>query len=454
MDLQLGGNLVQNRQLTITQQVIKGLEILEMGNLELCAYLRQQVLDNPVLDIAYEDEHIEDTGDHQLEKLEWLEANTYPDRGAASDDDSTANLVERIATGTEQTLTDYLWEQLNLMKLKPEEYSLAWYIIGYLDENGYLEASVTEIAEEINFPAVKIETALRVVQSLEPHGVAARNLPECLLIQLDNMGYHDQKLRWIITDCLEDLAKNRLGQIAKKTCLSLAEVTRYCSIIKSLNPYPGRAFGEFEKSDYIRPDILILPMDGRFKPLLNETVYPTLSMGKYYLKILKCTDDPQVKQYISERVKEAVWLMKAVRQRKNTLFKVAETIADIQQPFFAKGAKYLVPMTLSDIAQRLSIHESTVSRAVHGKYLECARGVYQLKYFFSATAHEGSSYSPQAVKAELMEIIRTEDKKHPYSDSQLVELLDARHIVIARRTVAKYREELGVEGTFLRKRLG
>lgn len=453
MDLQLGDNLVQNRQLAINQQVIKALEILEMGNLELCAYLRQQVLDNPVLDIAYEDEYIEDTGDPQLEKLEWLEANNYLDQGAASDCDSKVNLVERIATDTKQTLADYLWEQLSVMKLKPEALSIARHIIGYLDDNGYLEASVPEIAEETNLPAAKIKTALQVVQSLEPYGVAARNLPECLLIQLDNMGYHEQKLRWIITDFLDDLAKNKLSLIAKKTGLSLTEVNRYGSIIKRLNPYPGRAFGGFEKPDYIRPDILIASMDGRFEPFLNEAVYPTLLMGKYYLKVMKSTDDPQVMQYISVKIKEAAWLMKAVRQRKNTLLNVAGTIADIQQSFFTKGVKYLIPMTLSDVAQRLSIHESTVSRAVHGKYLGCARGVYQLKYFFSALANKGGGCSSQAVKAELMEIIRTEDKRRPYSDSQLVELLRARHIVIARRTVAKYREELGVEGTFLRKRL-
>lgn len=456
MDLQLGSDLTQIRQLAITQQTVKALEILAMGNWELAAYLEQQALENPTIEINNEpsQDQSEAERDRQLERLEWLTANDYGEREVLTGSESTVNLIETIAVDNVVTLTDYLWEQLNVMKLEVEERSIARQIIEHLDDNGYLETDIPELSIQMNIPAARIEEILRVVQTLEPFGVAARNLQECLLIQLDNLGYRDRAFKLLITDCFDDLAQNRLNRIVDKTGLSIPEVKRYWSMIKRLNPYPGRAFGGFDKTPYIRPDILIVSMDGRFEPILNEAVYPTLSLNNYYLTLLKRTEDSQVKQYLLGRVKDAVWLRKTVHRRMDTLFKVAQTIVQIQQQFFAKGPKYLVSMNLSDIAQKLSLHESTVSRAVHDKYLECSKGVYQLKYFFSSKADsERSGRSRQAIKAEIIEIIRSEDKSRPYSDSQLVELLGQRQIAIARRTVAKYREELGIAGASLRKRL-
>lgn len=454
MNLQLDNNLVQTRQLAITQQVIQMLEILEMGNLEFCAYLQQQVLENPIIDLTDQFEAVT-TDDYQpVEQLEWLEANNYTEQNTFINRDPALDFFERFSSDSQPSLTEYLWEQLRLTNLKNTQLTIAKQLLGLLDDNGYLEASNTEITSTIQAPLNQIEKVLAVIQSLEPAGVAAHDLTECLLIQLNHLNYHDPQLHLIITDHLDDLAKNNLSRIAKKTGLSLAIVKEYVTIIKSLNPYPGRAFGGTITENYIRPEIIITKINDRFEPVLNEAVYPTLSMGSYYLKMLRTTDDPQVKQYISGKIKNAVWLMKAVRQRKNTLLDVAKIITDIQQDFFVRGNKYLVPLILSDVAEKLSLHESTISRAIRDKYLECTHGIYNLKYFFSAPVQKGSNQSAQAIKAEIKEIIQEENKKRPYSDSQLVTLLNERQIFISRRTVAKYREELGIEGTFLRKEIG
>lgn len=457
MDLKLRPEVVQNRQLAMTQQMIKSFQLLQMGNQELGDYLAEQLLENPLVGMEDPVDSPESpASDDLLKKLEWLEEHDYTEPDFRSWEGRQGEIISRIAADDQENLVDYLGRQLDLMALRKEDDRTARWIIAYLDHRGYLEAEVTQIAADLKLPTDQVERALGIVQSLDPSGVGARSLKECLLLQLRELGEPDRNLTRLIRDFLDELLQNKLEVIAKKLGVSLAEVERLRRLISRLNPYPGSAFEGDRRIDYVKADLAVIEMNGRFVPVLNEAACPRLFMEKYYLKIFRATDDARVKTYIGEKVREAGWLIKAIQQRNTTLVNVAEVIVDIQQRFFNDGPKSLVPLTLRDVAERLSIHESTVSRAIHGKYLESSRGVYQLKYFFSSSTRreDPQAWTPHTVKAALKEIIAGEDKECPYSDNQLMALLEQRNIKIARRTVAKYREELGEAGASQRKRLG
>lgn len=457
MDLKLRPEVVQKRQLAMTQQMIKSFQLLQMGNRDLCDYLVEQSLENPVVGMEEPADGLEPEPEELLKKLEWLEDHDYVEAGPSGwDKERIREIIPQIAAADQENLVDYLLRQLDCMALIPREDDvMARRLIAYLDDHGYLEAGVAEIAADLNVPVQNVERALGIVQSLDPSGVGARDLKECLLLQLNELGERDRNLERLIRDFLDELAQNKLDYIGKQLGISVADVQRLRRIISRLNPYPGSAFDGNSRIDYVKVDVAVVEMNGRFAPILNEAACPRLFMEKYYLKIFKATDDARVKTYIGQKVREAGWLMKAIQQRNDTLLNVAGVIVDIQQKFFSGGLKFLVPLTLHDVAEKLSIHESTVSRAIHDKYLESPRGVYKLKYFFSSSTRrdDPGNWTPQVIKMELKEIIVGEDKRRPYSDSQLMALLEQRNIKIARRTVAKYREELGETGASQRKRV-
>jgi RNA polymerase sigma-54 factor len=327
------------------------------------------------------------------------------------------------------------------------------YVLGSLNGSGWLDEPVADLAAHAGLSASVMERAVALVQGLEPPGVAARSLSECLTIQLKRRG--ETGLPLTIADrYLEDMGKDHYNRIARATGASREEIQAACTVIRSLDPRPGAGFAPREALRYITPDLVVVNFEDHFEILTNDYYFPTLKVSAYYQKLMKSTDEAQVKDYLTGKVKQARWVVRSVEQRRSTLMNCAKCIVERQETFFRRGPGHLRPMTLADVAAVLEVHESTVSRAVKDKYLQCAHGVFPLGYFFSRSlpvSGGGDGVSAEQAKTALKALIDGEDKKKPLSDQKLCDLLASRGIEISRRTVAKYRDELGISSTSGRK---
>ena len=444
MDFKLSNSIQLNQKFILTPQIQQSIEVLLMGQQELNSFIEQQALENPVMEVNPNYDELEP--DEKLKKkLEWLEENGSDSKVYYKGSDDEKYQYTMVDTG-ETSLAEYLIEQLDYLTLGDLEYRIVERIIHYLDYNGYIEGNLEDISGEMNVSVRKVEDALKVVQSFEPYGVGARNLKECLLIQIRNRGMEDKNLISLVINYLEDLGKNRLNSIAKGLNISLEEVKKLHIDIKNLNPHPGSTIGIAQQTRYIRPDVVVVKFKDYFEVMLNEFSYPRVGICDQYTSLIQGTCDVETKEYITNKINQACWIIRAIEQRNSTLRNVSRAIVDLQQDFFSRGAKHIVPMILSDIAQKLSIHESTVSRAIHDKYLQCSWGIFNLKYFFSGGVggEPGQGQTQGGIKAMLKDIINSEDRRHPLSDQKIAEKLNQKGVNLARRTVAKYREELNI----------
>lgn len=444
MDFKLSNSINLNQKFILTPQIQQSIEVLLMGQQDLNSFIEQQSLENPVIEVNPNYDELEPV-EKLKKKLEWLEENDNDNKVYYKGFDDEKYEYTMVDTG-EKSLAEYLIEQLDYLTLGELEYRIAERIISYLDENGYLECRLEDLSNELDVSVKQVEEVLKIVQSFEPYGVGARDLKECLLIQLRNRDIEDKNLTLLIMNYLEDLGKNKLNVIAKGLNVTLDEVKKLQTDIKNLNPYPGSTFGCAQQTRYIRPDIVVVKFKDYFEVLLNEFSYPRIGISEQYSSLIQGPCDEETKEYITNKINQACWIIKAIEQRNSTLRNVSKAIVDMQHDFFNRGPKHLVPMILSDIAERLSIHESTVSRAINDKYLQCSWGIFKLKYFFSGGVGGETGYgqTPEGIKAMLKEIINSEDRKHPLSDQKITEKLIQKGINIARRTVAKYREELNI----------
>ena len=356
----------------------------------------------------------------------------------------------------DENLYYYVLSQLKVLELTPEVMDAGIFLVESLNQNGWLDEPLDALAADCGCPPETMEKALEVVQSLEPAGVGARNLSECLKLQLVRRQPVNQLAVTIAEHYLDALSKNRYGLIARELKASQEEVRTACDLIRPLNPRPGTGFAARENLTYINPDIIVVSFQDHFELLTNDYYFPTLNISGYYTRLLKESDDEQVKDYLTGKVRQAKWMVKAIEQRRSTLMSCAECILELQEDFFRKGPGHLVPLSLADVAQRIGVHESTVSRAVKDKYIQCSMGVYPLSYFFSRSlgasgAGGEEAASPDAAKALLKKLIAGEDKKKPLSDQKLCELMAAQGCTLSRRTVAKYRDELHIPSTAGRK---
>ena len=344
-----------------------------------------------------------------------------------------------------------------MLDLEPRVMEAGVFLVESLNQNGWLDEPLEELAADFGCPAEVMERALAAVQSLEPAGVGARTLAECLKLQLIRRTPVDKLAVRIVEDYLDALSKSRYGLIARELKVSQEEVRASCDRIRALNPRPGTGFAARENLTYINPDIIVVSFPDHFELLSNDYYFPTLHISGYYSRLLKESDDGQVKEYLADKMRQAKWMVKAIEQRRSTLMACAECILELQEAFFHKGPGHLVPLSLADVAGRIGVHESTVSRAVKDKYIQCSMGVYPLSYFFSrglgspAAGRGEESASPDAAKALLKKLIAGEDKKKPLSDQKLCELMAAQGCPLSRRTVAKYRDELHIPSTTGRK---
>lgn len=464
MGMELGYDLTieQSQKLVMTPELIQAIKILQFNIQELDSYVQDQVLTNPVLETEQEDEPKEKDSDNDAP--DWQEyLRSSLERGDDGEwdrqwreirDDDEGDYYERYVDN-DLTLPEHLLFQFQFAVKDEQQRKIGRYIIESLDENGYMTSSVEEIAEVMQAAPEDVRQALEIIQGLDPAGVGAANLSECLLIQLKNLGLLTKQFREVVTNHLEALAQNRLGAIAKAIGITPEEVQQMGDVIRTLEPKPGRQFATGEETKYIIPDVIVEKTEEGYSVTVNGTSTPHLKVSPYYRNLLhQSGSDDQLSAYLSERVNAAMWLIRSIDQRKQTIRNVAEAIVRHQKEFFDKGSKYLKTLTLRDIAEDVGIHESTVSRSINGKYLQCSHGIFELRHFFSAGVRDGmgEGVSSNSIKEFIKEIVESEDPRKPYSDQAMVGMLAEKGFEISRRTVAKYRDELNILSSSKRKR--
>ncbi|MFA5523994.1 MAG: RNA polymerase factor sigma-54 [Tissierellales bacterium] len=450
--------LEQTQKLIMTPELRQAIQMLQFTSLELWQYVESQMEANPLLEIENKrvvEDDIEEYS-NKIEEVDWKEyAEQYDDISYIStvNREEKENTFERYVSAR-TSLKEHLLFQLHLSIFDKKQKGIGEFIIEYIDKNGYLNISTADISEQLGVTEKLVENVIKVIQTFDPAGVCSRDLKECLLIQLELKGISNPDVHQIINNHLEDVAQNRLAKISKELNISLKSIQWICDLIKTLEPKPGRGFAhQSDEIRYITPDVYLYYIDGEYIISVNDSSTPRLIINNYYKQLLSKSNDEGTTSFLSDRLNSAMWLIKSIEQRRLTIHKVVESILKNQMDFFEKGQKSLHPLTLKDVAEDISVHESTVSRATSGKYIQTPRGLFELKYFFtSGISSNDGGISSTSIKSIIREIIDGENPKKPLSDQQIVKILETRSIDISRRTVAKYRDELGIASSSGRRR--
>nr|WP_325212533.1 RNA polymerase factor sigma-54 [uncultured Oscillibacter sp.] len=432
------------QELKLTPQLMQSMEVLQMTSQELLEYLSRQAEENPLLDQS-------DPPERAYAELRrqagWIDGGVR-DRASFAHEE-TAPEAGAVDSRLE-SLAAFLRDQIHRLRLPKPLTALCEYLAELVDEDGYLAQEDLNGLEGMKIPQALIDQALDALQSLDPPGVGARSLSECLLLQLSRRGGADPAAMEIAARFLPELGRKHYAAIAQKLGTTVQAVREAEKTIASLEPHPGRAFQPAEPAVYVRPDVFVAELEGEWTVVLNEYYLPRVSVNDYYLRLLKTSDDKETRDYLRQKLQQAKWLLDSLERRGGTLRRCAEAVLEAQRPFFTGETQALTPMTLSALAEGLELHPSTVSRAVRGKYLQCRQGTYPLRYFFSLPVSGG--VSRQAAKQSLLSLIREEDPRRPHSDQDLCRLLAERGVRVARRTVTKYRLELGLGSSAARRK--
>ncbi len=459
-----GLSLEQTQKLVMTPELRQAIAILQLSALELSTYVDEQLLENPLLEIQDEPETKEnaelpespepDTSPEVQEDkwdVDWQEYFQGQDesyiRPERSGEPERPPYEPFVAAAP--TLQEHLLLQLHVQKPKIS-LNLAEYIIGNLDERGYLTLSVEEIAKEKKVTVMETEQALAVVQALDPPGVGARSLEECLRLQLPSLENCPPEMEEFLKH-LEDLATGRYQRIANSLKVTLNRVQEFADLLRRLEPKPGLRFSGPGDVRYIVPDVVVEEIAGEYIILVNDITVPRLSINHTYRKALSQADG-ETKKFVEQKLNAAAWLIRSIEQRRLTLYKVANAIVHRQEEFLRRGIHYLRPLILKDIAEEVGVHESTVSRATANKYVQTPRGIFEFKFFFATGVGQEQSMTSESIKQALRELIAAEDSKDPHSDQKLADILKARGMEISRRTVAKYRDAIHIPAASTRKR--
>ncbi|MBI3932013.1 MAG: RNA polymerase factor sigma-54 [Acidobacteria bacterium] len=466
----LGLSTRLSQRLILTPSLQQAIKLLPLTTLELAEVLEQEVMENPLLEEVPQQEQLsaDETAPEEPEKAEREDPlkeidlekffEDYLDDRAERRTRSVSDVPEMPPienTLTEQAdLYDHLLWQLHMTVSDELTVEIAEAIIHNLDEDGMLRASLEEIANMGPFPLEEVEKALRVVQALDPPGVAARDLAECLRIQLRLLGLEGSPTDVMVRDYLKQLQNHQYAEIGRQMALSPEEVSHHLEIIRRLDPRPGLKYSP-DRSTYIVPDVFVLKEGDDYKIVLNDDSLPKLRISPTYRRMLDVKEDgaEETRNYVKDKLRSALWLLKSVDQRQRTIYKVAESIVRHQRGFLDHGIAHLRPLVLRDVATDIGMHESTVSRVVANKYMHTPRGVYEMRFFFHSgiTSTMGESVSSVTIKDRIRKMIEEEDPSRPLSDSRIAEILGAEGLPLARRTVAKYREELRIPPSNLRR---
>ncbi|WP_126172146.1 RNA polymerase factor sigma-54 [Altericroceibacterium xinjiangense] len=443
-------DLRQTQSLAMTPQLQQAIKLLALSNLEIEGFIGEALEANPLLDAGESAAIAPPEPPLRRETGDW---SAQP--ASAAPADATGDWLEIEDRSDGPTLAEHLEAQVGTLPLDAATGFVARYIIGLLDEAGYLSFPIDEIAADLGVSAKAAEEALRAVQSLDPTGVAARSLAECLSLQAKDADRHDPCMAKLIAN-LDLLAKASFAQLKRLCDVDDEDFADMLAELRSYDPKPGLRYGSAAR-ETVAPDIVVSPTGGSgWRIALNEATLPRLVVNRsYYLELRSDCADRSAKAWLNERLSDANWLVKALDQRQKTILKVAGEVVKRQDGFFRFGVAHLKPLTLRTVAEAIGMHESTVSRATSNKYLQCERGMFELKYFFTsgvASADGESAASAEAVKAQIRALIEAEDPKQTLSDDTLVDLLRARGFDLARRTVAKYREAIGIGSSVQRRR--
>ncbi|MEA1962184.1 MAG: RNA polymerase factor sigma-54 [Bacillota bacterium] len=455
----------QQQKLLMTPELRQAIAILQMSTLELSEYVQNELEENPLLEekdaepvdaeeSEEADQSEETKNDDKTE--DWLEYFNDRDIGIKQMDVEEKSFDNFLTK--RPSLFEHLEFQLQMICQDPEGEAIGMYIIGNIDAAGYLAADAEEIIKQTGASMEKIENVLKIIQSFHPHGVGARDLTECLRIQLEHYGKDDPMAMVIIEDHLEDMARGRLNRIAQVLGKTVFQVQEVCDFIRTLDPKPGLQYSSTDEVKYIIPDIIVEKIEGEYIVIVNDAGFPHLTVNRLYENMLRRQDayPSEERKYVEDKMGSAIWLIRSIEQRRMTLYKVARCIVDIQTDFLEKGIQYLKPLNLKQVADLVEVHESTVSRATSNKYIQTPQGLFELKYFFSggvSSSFTGNEkVSSRSIKSMLQDIIQNEDHTNPLSDHAIAEILKNRGAAISRRTVAKYRQEIGIQSTSARKR--
>ncbi len=461
IDLKIG----QSQKLIMTQEMRQAIEILQLTAAELNALIDQEVLENPVLEFhenPIKGEVLKD--DQKTEEKEQIQWDDYfrhaetMSRGKQQvnqRDDQNEFSFENFSY-RENTLHDYLHFQFSLLseKLSQRQGLIGHYLIDCIDDNGYLIIDLAYVLKTLEISQELFEEVIAIIQSMDPEGVGARSIEECLTIQLVNRGYQKESAYLkVVNSCLKDLANHQYQKISQKTGLSRQEIYEFRNVIRTLEPKPGREFSSCETASYVIPDGTIKIINKELVVEINPVSAPKLHLNHYYQNLLKQGDqNKEAKAYLEKKMNGAVFLIKSIEQRRETIKRVIQAIAHHQEDFFFQGKKGLKSLTLKEIADEIDMHESTVSRAIRGKFVQTPKGTLALKFFFKRGFSDGEEErSSEVIKNHIRQLLDGEDKKKPLSDQKIVDDLKKKNLFVARRTIAKYREAMGIESSSKRK---
>ncbi|AOM81978.1 RNA polymerase sigma-54 factor RpoN [Salisediminibacterium beveridgei] len=446
MNMDYGLHQHQSMKLVMTTELRQAITMLQFSTQDLTDYLHEQQLENPLIEIRDPVMYEEVTRRETADSFRQLDRNSGQKR-----QETNVTALDYL-TEPEEGLKDHLLHQIRMMDAENETKQVMTYLALSLNENGYLEHGTDVYAQELNVLEKRTEHALQMLQTLDPPGIAARNLTECLMIQLTQLATKDPLAEAVVADHLDQLAERQFKKIAKALDVGVEDVEAVADFLKTLNPKPGASFHS-EPAEYVAPDVHVIDVNGSLHVKLAENHLPKLTMNKQYEQLLS-DGGSEVAHYMKQKHEQFQWLKKSIRQRQETILKVTEAIVRHQEAFFLHGAEYLNPLNLKTIAEELDIHESTVSRATSKKYVQSPRGLYELKYFFKSgiAGSDGTGDSADKIKVNMKRLIDEEEKKKPLSDQKLAELLALKEIHVSRRTVAKYREELSIPSSSKRKR--
>ena len=491
----LNQSLRLGQELKINPRLYQAMDMLYMPLLDLQQHLKQELLTNPFLDMLEEDEEeqgAEEEAETEIEAspevaVEEPNANTddetnwedilldgFESAGGMSEQRDDREQYEAVSVGA-QHLDDHLLDQIKLLDLDPRQFLLAEEFIGDINDDGYLAATLEQILEGINdlvakaaeqsgrddetlpfYTMAEAEAMLTIIQRLDPPGTGARDLRECLLLQLRDSGQQGTLAEQLVRDFFQELIAHRWSDVARKAGVTTAEVQHAADEVAKLSPKPGLAQSG-KQDNYVIPDMVVEKIDGEYMVFVNDGNLPRLKLSRVYQEIArdKKKFEGENKEFITNKLNAAQWLIQAIEQRRHTMLKVMHFIVDRQREFFEKGVQFLKPLTLREVADAIGMHESTVSRVTNEKYAQTPRGVLPLKFFFSSglSTVDGDDVSARGIKDTISKLVNDEDPKNPLTDQAIVEILERDGVQIARRTVAKYREQLGVLSARMRKRV-
>jgi len=459
----LQAKLVQ--KLILTPSLQQAIKLLPMSTLELAELLNQEVVENPLLEeVPSEEQPQTETAEKPEKAAEGAETDkteSWDDSdyeyffGEYLDDGYRPRAPQEVrelppienTLSTSSSLADHLLWQLSLQTNDELIRDIGSGIIGNLNEDGYLVASVDEIATMGNWPKAEVERVLSVIQRFDPVGVAARDVQECLLLQLRHLGLEGTPSEQIVREHLRLLQNHQIPELARKLALSIDDLKPHIEVIRGLDPKPGSRLNP-APSQYVIPDVHVVKIEDQYEAMLNEDGLPQLRISPVYRRLLdkSAENSEETRAYVKEKFRSALWLIKSVDQRQKTIYKVAKSIINFQRDFLDSGIEHLRPLVLRDVANDIGMHESTVSRVVNNKYMHTPQGVFEMKYFFHSgiNSSHGDSVSSVTIKQRIRKIIETEDPRKPLSDSRIVRMLQDEGLILARRTIAKYREEMKI----------